>query len=240
VTLAGVLVQSLAEVLGGIVLAELVNPGNPVMIGTVASVMDMKEAQIALGSIETGLLGACTAQIAHHLDIPCRASAGASDSKAPDAQAGYESALNILLVSLAGANLIQYSVGALDFTKTASYEMLIIGDEILGEVTHALHGVNVSRETIALDLISKVGPGGSYLGEKHTRQYLKTEHYMPALANRRSYEAWKAAGGRPIAEEARERAKRILREHQPEPLDKTVEHKIEKIIAEVTEETLYG
>lgn len=233
VTLAGTLVQTIAEALGGITLAEIVNPGNPIMLGTVSTVMDMRTGQISLGAIETGILDVCTAQVARYLGIPCRVSAGATEAKMPDAQAGYEVALDVLLASLAGANLIQYAAGSLEFTKTASYEMMVIGNEILGMVSRALQGVNVTEETLAVDLIGRVGVRGHYLGQKHTREYYEREHHIPILSDRQPFDTWRNAGAKTAKQKANEIAKKILKESRPEPLDKDVEKELGKILKEV-------
>ena len=238
VTLAGLLAQQNAEVLSGIVIAELVNPGAPVLFGTVSTIMDMKTGNLAYGAIEAGLINVATAQLAHYYGLPSRGTGGGTESKISDIQAGFEKAMTLMMAALAGINFIYDAAGVLESTLTASYEQAVIDNEICGMVSRALRGVEISDETLAIDVIEDVGPGGQYLDQRHTLEYLRKEHYLPTIINRERMERWERAGSKDLREVAREEAKRILKEHQPEPLDRNIEEELKKIIKEVEKREL--
>jgi len=231
VTLAGTLVIVNAEVLSGITIVQLVNPGTPVIYASVATIMDMKAANIAFGSPETGLLSVATTQLARYYNVPNLCAGGRADSKIPDAQAGYEKARNALISALAGSNLNNMA-GALESNLKVSFEQLIIDNEIVGTIKRVIEGIEVTDETLALEVIKKVGPGGLYLAEDHTLKYLKKEHYMPKIDDRRSYGAWEKTGAKNVAEVAKEKAKEILTTYQPEPLSKEIQKELASIIRE--------
>ena len=233
VTLAGLLAQQNAEVLSGIVIAELVNPGAPVLFGTVSTIMDMKTGNLAYGAIEAGLINVATAQLAHYYGLPSRGTGSGTESKIPDIQAGFEKAMTLMMAALAGLNFIFNAAGTLESTLTASYEQAVIDNEICGMVSRALRGIKISNETLAIDVIERVGPGGQFLDQRHTLEYLKKEHYLPTIINRQKRERWEKAGSKDLREIAREEAKRILKEHQPEPLDRDIEEELKKVVKEV-------
>jgi len=230
VTLAGLLTQQNAEVLSGIVMAELTNPGTPVLFGTVSTIMDMKTGNLALGAIEAGLINVATAQLAHYYGLPSRGTGGCTDSKIPDIQAGFEKAMTLMMAALAGINFIYDAGGSLESSLTASYEQAVIDNEICGMVSRALRGIEISDETMAIDVIEDAGPGGHYLDKRHTLEHLGKEHYLPTIINRERRERWERAGSKDLWEVARGEAKKILKEHQPEPLDRDIEEELKKIV----------
>ncbi len=230
-TLAGLLVQQNAEVLSGITIAELTNPGAPVLYGTVSTVMDMRTGNIALGAIEGGLINAATAQLARFYGIPCRGYGGVTEAKAANIQAGFEKALTLLMAAVSGVNFIYDAVGSLDSTLAASYEQAVIDDELCGIVSRALKGISVDKEALAVEVIEKVGPGGNYLRELHTVRNLRREHYVPTLLSRERWGAW--AASKDAVNRAREKAGRILQEHQPEPLDRDIETELTSAVREI-------
>jgi len=233
VTLAGTIMQHNAEVLSMITLTQLINPGTPVLYGVVSTVMDMKSAMTRLGGPELGIMHVCLAQLAKMYNLPCRGAAGGTDSKTLDIQAGYETAFNLTLAVLAGFNFITYAVGALDFSLSVSYEKIITDHEFLGMVERLARGVEVSDETLAVDVIDKVGPGGNFLAQKHTREHFMKEHFIPKIFDTKPYDIWLKAGAKQLREIAREEVKRILKEHQPPPLDKDLERKLYEYVKEV-------
>jgi trimethylamine--corrinoid protein Co-methyltransferase len=233
VTLAGLLAQQNAEVLSGILIAELANPGAPILYGTVSTIMDMKTGNLAYGAIEAGLINVATAQLARYYGLPSRGTGGGTESNIPDTQAGFEKAITLMMAALAGINFIYVAAGALESTLTASYEQAVIDDEICGMVSRALRGIEINDETLAIDVIEDVGPGGQYLAQRHTLKYLKKEHYLPIIINRQKREKWERAGSKDLREVACEEAKRILKEHRPEPLERDIEEQLKKVIKEV-------
>lgn len=232
-TLAGLLVQQNAEVLSGIMVSQLVRPGAPVLYGTVSAVLDMRTGAPALGGPEVGLFNIAAAQLARYYRLPSRGTGGNTDSKLVDAQAGLETAMSLLMASLAGMNFIYDAAGVLDGSLTFSYEKLIIDNEICGMITRILDGVEITDETLAVDEICKVGPAASFLGTPFTFKMFRKEHFIPALLDRKSREAWEKAGGKDLVAVAREKAQQILKEHQPEPVERSVAAEAEQFIRDV-------
>jgi trimethylamine--corrinoid protein Co-methyltransferase len=229
VTLAGLLVQQNAEILSALTIAQLANPGAPVFYGTAGTVMDMRVGSIALGAIELGLINVATAQMARYYQLPSRGTAATTNSKILDVQAGYEKATSLLMAALAGINCIFYP-GVLEDGISISLEALAIDDEICGMVSRALEGIDTNIETLATEVIEKVGPGGHYLGQKQTLDYLQKEHYLPKLSSRESREIWEAKGSKDLWTESREYVLKILREHQPNPLPRGIEEELVQFI----------
>ena len=232
VTLAGLLAQQTADVISGITIIQLANPGNPVWYGTCGSIMDMRVGRIAIGAIEMGLINVASAQIAHSYNIPCRGTASATDSKLLDIQAGYEKATVLTMAVLGGVNKIFYP-GTMEGALTVSKESLVIDDEIVGGLYRVLEGIDVNTATLALDVVHRVGPSGHYLGQRHTMQFLKQEQFIPPLGDRLTRENWESAGSKGVADRAHERVEQIIAEHQVDPLDAKVEAELERIVQEV-------
>jgi trimethylamine--corrinoid protein Co-methyltransferase len=210
VTLAGSLVIQNVDSLAEVCLTQLVNPGTPVIFGSVASIADFRDLKYITGAIEMGLMNAASAQIAQFYKLPFYATAGMSDAKTVDAQCGYESALSSLLCALSGANFIHDAAGLLDFALSVSYEKYVVDNEILGMVMRAVEGIKVDEDTLAFDLIKEVGPGGNFVSARHTRKHMRTEHYQPTLSDRDHLAEWQDNGKRDTFARARERVGQIL------------------------------
>lgn len=232
VTLAGLLATQTADVISAITIIQLANPGNPVWYGTCGSIMDMRVGRIAIGAVEMGMINVASAQIAHYYDIPCRGTASATDSKLLDFQAGYEKTLTVTMAALGGVNMIFYP-GTMEGAMTISKESLVIDNEIAEGLYRVLEGVNVNEATLAIGVTDKVGPGGHYLKQRHTMKFLKQEHFLPLLADRRTRDKWEEAGGKSMVEKAHEEVERILSEHQVDPLPSKMEAELEEILQEV-------
>lgn len=225
-TLAGTVVTNNIETLTGVILAQLVNPGTPVIYGSVATSMDMKSGSYLAGSIESGLINAGLAQMAQHYRIPFYATAGMSDSKLPDCQAGYEKAATTMLAVLAGANYIHDAAGILEFCTTASYEQMVIDDEIIGICLRASRGIEVDEDRLAGEVIQRVGPGGNFIAEEHTIRHFRSEFYYPTVADRQLRSSWEKDGSLDAAERARQIAKELLKTHKPLPLPREAAAKV--------------
>lgn len=218
-TLAGNLVLFSAETLAQVTLVQLVNPGTPVICGYVGTVADPRTMGYLAGAVEMGLLNAGAAALAHYWKLPIYATAGMSDSKVPDAQSGYESALTTLMVAMSGANYIHDSAGLLDFALTMSYEKTVIDDEINGMVLRALEGISVTPDHMAYEAIKEVGPGGNFLVSPHTLRHLRSEVYLPRFSDRSSYDEWTTLGSKDARMRANEVAREILNTHEPSAMD---------------------
>jgi trimethylamine--corrinoid protein Co-methyltransferase len=209
-TLAGNLVVQNVDSLAGVLLAQLTNPGAPTLYGCISSVTDLRDMKYLSGAVEMGLMNAGAAQMAHFYGLPIYATAGMSDAKVNDAQAGYESAITSLLVALAGGNFIHDAAGFLEFCMTASYDKLVIDNEIIGMVMRALDGIRVNDDTLAFDLIKQVGPGGHFISSRHTRQHMRSELYHPMHSDRETRRRWKGEGAMDARDRATQKVKKIL------------------------------
>lgn len=229
VTLAGLLTQTNAEIVGSAVVSQIFNPGAPVFFGTVSHVTDMRSGNSAMGSVEMGLITAGIAQLARFYNIPSRGPGAGTDSKLLDLQNGFERLQTLMLAAQAGVNYITCA-GTYEATLVEALELLVIDDDLAGMVRRALEGINVNEDTIALDVIKKVAisekKGVNFLAESHTRKHMRSELYMPRLADRSRRSTWWKKGAKDIIERARERIDIILREHQPNKLEKTMENKL--------------
>lgn len=210
VTLAGTLTVQVVDSLAGVLISQLANPGTPVIFGSVASSTDLRDLKYITGSVETGLLNAAGAQMAQFYKLPFYATGGMTDSNIIDAQSGYESSITNLLCALAGANFIHDAAGLMEFALTMSYEKLVIDNEILGMIMRAVKGIEVNDETLAFDVMKKVGPGGHFVSSKHTRNHMRQEHYMPTLSSREFRERWEEQGSKDTFMRAREQVEEIL------------------------------
>jgi len=237
-TLAGSLVQQNAEALSGVVLTQLVNPGTPVIYGTVATILDPKLGSYVAGAVEMGLLNVAGAQMAQFYQLPIYATGGMTDSKIPDIQAGYEKAIISLMTGLAGANLVHDAAGVIESAVTYSYEQMIIDDEILGMVLRAVRGIEVNDDTLAVDVIKSVCPDGHFLSQRHTLKHVKTEYFLPKLSDRTKREAWKDKGMKDAWQRSREMAKAILSSIKPEPLPEDIKKEFDHVFEEEVNKVL--
>jgi trimethylamine--corrinoid protein Co-methyltransferase len=213
VTLAGAIAQSVAESLVGLVLAQLRQPGTPMVLGANLAVFDMATTQLSVAAPETSLALAGQAEVAQALGLPTWGLAGATDAKVLDAQAGLESGFSVLAQGLAGLNLI-HDVGYMDMAMVCSAEMLVLGDEAIGMAKRFIRGIEVTQETLARDVVEKVGPGGHFLQEDHTYRRFRTELWRPSLLARQEYSIWQAEGAKDVNQRIREKLEGIEAEHQ--------------------------
>jgi trimethylamine--corrinoid protein Co-methyltransferase len=234
VTLAGAMVQCLAECLTGVVLAQLKRQGAAVIMGGVVSTMDMATSILSYGAPELALLSAAMTDVAKWLRLPMFSTAGCSDAKVLDQQAAIESAISVTIAALSGANLI-HDIGYLESGLLGSYDMLVMSNEAIGMAKHILRGITVTPETLAVEVIEQVGPGGHFLAHEHTRQHFKTELWFPTLIDRQMRRGWEASGKKTMADRVRAKVKDILEHHQPLPIPVEVEAKLKAIVVRADE-----
>ena len=228
-TIPGTLIVQNAEQIFAITLAQLVNPGIPVVYGSWATIMDMRYGKVSEGAPELGVFCVGAVQLARYYGLPSFVGTCMTDAKIPDAQAGYEKVLTCFPAIMAGTNIVG-GLGVLDSMETSSYEQLVIDNEIAEMMTVFTQEHEVSDETMALDLIKRLGPGGHYLTEKHTIKHMY-EHYIPKISDRTWWEHWKSTGkSKDARERAREKAKQILKTHEVKPLEKSVREEILQIL----------
>jgi trimethylamine--corrinoid protein Co-methyltransferase len=231
ITLAGALALGNAECLAGLVLSQLVRPGTPFLYGMNTAALDMKSAIVSYGSPEWPLgMAACT-DLARYYDLPVWGTAGATDSKLVDVQAGIEATVSIMAAFLCRCNLV-HDVGYIEYGTTSSMEMLVVADEIIREVRYIVGGVEVSQRTLAREVIHRAKPGGGFLADDHTLDNWRWAQWRPTLIDRMRYDNWVEKGRQDMAARANERAREILAEHQVPPLPEAAE----EVIAEVLKE----
>jgi len=227
-TMASTIAIALAEGLAGIVLAQLINPGVPVVTGGVLSTMDMRTAVTTYGSPELSLMMSGITEMCRFYDVPSYGTAGCTNSKILDPQAAIEATNSLLTSALAGSNMI-HDIGLIDTGMTVSLEAFVMSDEIIKMVKRITGGLEVSEETLAYDLISEVGPGGHFLDKPHTMEHFREHHNSP-LINRQSFEDWNTSGAKTMNERMTEKVNDILLNHHPEPLPEDVIQEMMKII----------
>ena len=221
VTLAGTIVQGVAEFLGVATAMQTLSPGARLIMGASGSVMDMQACSISYAAPENGLMNAACIEVAHHLGVPAIVPGLATDAKHSGVQAGYEKALKGLTTAAAQTDLMSGGVGMIDSVNTLFLPQIVVDTEIVQSIRTLLGEVEITREAMLLDMIERVGIGGNFLREKETTRRIRAgEHFRPLVSSRQSYDAWKADGRDEIAV-ARERVTAMLDAHarRPAPLD---------------------
>ncbi len=227
-TLAGLVSLQNAEVLAGIVLAQCVNPGTPVVYSASGSNVDMSSGALTIGTPEDAVVSLLNGQLAKFYQIPCRISGALSDSKMMDSQAAYESAITLMMAQMAGGNFILHSAGIIETYNCMSFEKLIIDNEIIGYCKRINQGVEINEETLAYDVIKEVGPGGVFLTHDHTVENFREEFYFPTLSNKKSYEQWVEDGSLPIEKVANAKWKAILESYGEPTLPADIDADLKK------------
>ena len=232
VTLAGTLVVQNAEILAGLILSQLVNPGCPIEYGTFSGGMDMRTGKWGAGRPEMSLITGASAQFCELYDIPYGyGTGGVSDSRVPDVRAGFEKGLQNMAAALCGVEVIHDGVsGLLGGLMAISFEQMIIDNEIAKWVNHFLRGIPVDEDALAMDVITNVGPGGHVLEEEHTLKNFKKEHLISPLLSSEYQLEYPASESEDIVFQAGERAQEILDNHRPTELDPTAKKGIQAIL----------
>lgn len=227
-TLAGTLAQMHAEALAGVAITQVLAPGARVLYGAVPAIMDLRTMEFAIGSVEMGMMNAAAAQLAKNYDLPIYASAGVSDAKTPDIQAGCEKSLSNLMVGMAGADCVHLAAGMLDSGNAIAYEQYVIDDELIGMVKRVLAGIRVSKATLGLDVVRKVGPGGNYVTEDHTVEHMLEEFFYPNPSVRLNLDIWQETGRPDMLGRATALVQQILREGNEGLLGRDLVHQIDR------------
>jgi trimethylamine--corrinoid protein Co-methyltransferase len=228
VTLAGAITVGNAEALSGLVMHQLRCKGAPIISGFGMSTFDMKTSACVYACPEYRLALSACSDLYHYYGVPMWGTAGVSEAHCLDEQAGMEWGMSLLTAALDGSNLI-HDVGYLGQGLVGHPAALVICAEIISFVKRFVRGFDIDDEDISLDVIREVGPQGGFIGTRHTFDNFRTEHWMPNLSNRLTLDNWKKAGKKSLADKAIEKAKAILEEHKPEPLDDGVQERLNSI-----------
>ncbi|MFO7878159.1 MAG: trimethylamine methyltransferase family protein [Desulfovermiculus sp.] len=229
-TMAGTLAQCHAEQMAGITLCQLTHPGAPVLYGGIPSRADLKTMNYCGGAVECGMMNAAIHQLAHHIQVPNYNSSGLSDSKVPDAQAGWEKGMTTLLAAMGGSNYVHHAAGMLESMLGLAYEQFILDDEIIGMTRRVLQGIDVDAEHLAHEVIKKAGPGGEFITADHTFEHMFDEYYMGnGVTDRSNRASWERAGELDAWMRARKMVQTILSNQEksyiPEDIDAKIREK---------------
>jgi trimethylamine--corrinoid protein Co-methyltransferase len=230
ITMASGLVLSLAEILSSLVVHQLKNPGAPFVFGAGLHHMDMKSSQICYGSPEFQLTKAAIAELGRWYGIPTWGYAGCSDAKVLDEQAAVEALLSVMMAKFSGANLI-HDVGYMESGLTTSFEMIVLTDELVNMADTLVKGIEITDETMMLDEIHNVGPGGHFMATDQTLRRFR-DFWYPDLFDRQRREGWLAAGSMTLGQRLNARVKEILKEHRPRALDPDKVRQVQEIVAQ--------
>jgi len=229
-TLAGALVLQNAEVLAAATLTQLVRPGCPIMYGSFTSNVDMRSGSPAFGTPEYTKAAQASGQLARRYRLPFRSS-NTTASNAVDAQAVYESAMSLWGAVMGGANLVNHAAGWLEGGLTASFEKLVIDAEMLQMVAEWLAPIDVSDESIGLDAIAEVGPGGHFFASPHTMSRYESAFYSPLLSDWRNFETWAESGSVDTTARANLLWRKLLEEYDEPAIDDAIVDELEEFVA---------
>ena len=228
-TFAGTIVQGGAESLSGLVLSQIARPGAPFIYGAFATIMDMQTSIFSYGAPEMSLMVCALAQMAQFYQLPFFGTAGCTDAKFCDPQAAAEATLQCLSAAAIGSGLVHDCSSWMDHGSLVSPAFMVLVNEILHNVNQFMSGLPVTDETLAIDLIDRVGPGGHYLQEEHTMKHFRKVRYSK-LFERSIYDHWKDVGGKRFEDRLREITKEAMA-HKPETLASEVIKELDRMAA---------
>ncbi|MFC1462561.1 trimethylamine methyltransferase family protein [Verrucomicrobiota bacterium] len=234
-TVAGTLAQENAEILAGICITQLVRPGMPVCYGGICHAFDMRSTQMIFGGPEQAIFGVAMTQMGKHYGLPVYINVGLTDSKRPDAQAGLEAGVTLAMGAAAGADIFGH-MGICGVDQASSLDMLTLQNEIIGYVESTMRDTEFSDETLGLDVLDNVGPGGTFIDTDHTVEHFRKELWVPKLLDREYYQAWMDDGGTSAEDRCKVRKDEILATHKVEPLPEDIEKEISVIVRHARDE----
>ncbi len=244
VSMPAAIAQQNAEVLAGIAMTQLARPGAPVFYGGFTTNVDMQSGGPAFGTPEGAWAFLIGTQLARHYGLPYRGSGSLNTANVTDAQAAYETQWTLWSVVMAHANLVVHSAGWLESGLTVSLEKFIIDVENLAMMQHFLNGIEITPDSLVLDMIKEVGPGGHHFGTSHTQANFRTAFYQPFVSDRRNFGTWEAAGSPDTMQRASQLGERLIRNYEAPPLDDGIREALESFVAQRSRELegvdLYG
>jgi trimethylamine---corrinoid protein Co-methyltransferase len=231
-TLAGGIAQQNAEVLLAVVLAQLVQPGLPIIYCGRLAAMEPRTGVSVWSGVELGMAGAATVQLGHRYGFAVNVYGFSTNSHIIDAQSGFERGLNAVIPALAGADELS-GIGEMEAGVSSSYAQMVIDNEFIGSILRARGGIRADADTLAVDVIAAVMDGShNYLGQKHTMKHLRSgEVALTKLSERCNWETWERGGKQSLLERAQAEAEKILREHQVPPLDAAQEAELDRLMS---------
>jgi trimethylamine--corrinoid protein Co-methyltransferase len=195
-----------------------------VIVGGTSAILDMRTGALSMGAPEVARISSATVQMAQFYNLPARSGCANTDAHFPNAQAGFESALNLYVALQNGSNFILHAAGILGAYNAMSFEKFIIDEELCSQILESLKPVTITDESIDLDLIKEIGIGGNYLTHPKTYEQCRTAFYLSNLVNRRGFSEWQADGAKPI----NDRATEILNERLSKYVKPDIDPQLEK------------
>jgi len=234
VTLAGTLAQETAEILAGVCLVQLIRPGTPVCFGGIPHAFDMRTTQMIFAGPEQGIMAVAMTEMGKYYGFPVYINVGLTDSKCVDAQAGLEIGATLLFGALAGADIFGH-LGIAGVDQASSLEMLVFQHEVVEYIERALAPLVIDDESLALDLIDTVGPGGIFIAEDHTVRHFRNEIWMPTLLDRSYWDQWEREGKRDMSLRVKDHLSNLAATYRPHPLPDEVDREAERIVHKARE-----
>jgi trimethylamine--corrinoid protein Co-methyltransferase len=230
VTIAGALALQNAEALAGLCFIQMINPGVPCVYGGFTSNVDMKSGAPAFGTPEYTRAAMAGGQLARHYKLPYRSS-NACAANAVDAQAAYESEMSLWGAVMGHANLVLHSAGWMEGGLVASFEKMVVDAEMIQGMTEFMRPLEVNDDTLAVEAIKEVGPGGHFFGSPHTMARYETAFYAPLVSDWRNFETWRQAGAVQAAQHANAIWKQLLAEYVPLSIDPAIDEALKEYVA---------
>jgi trimethylamine---corrinoid protein Co-methyltransferase len=228
-TIAGTMAIENAEILAGICITQLIKSGTPVCYGGICHAFDMGSTQMIFCGPEQAIFGVAMTQMGKYYGLPVYINVGLTDSKRPDAQAGMEAGITLAMGAAAGADIFGH-MGICGVDQGSSLEILVLQNEIISYVESSMRDLDISDEALGLDVIDKAGPGGTFIDTQHTAEYFRQELWFPRLLNREYYQAWHDAGAESTEDRCKAETKRILADHEPEPISDDLDRALADIV----------
>lgn len=229
-TVAGTIAQENAEILAGICVTQLINPGNPMCYGGICHAFDMAKSQLIFSGPEQAIFGVAHTQMGKFYGLPVYINVGLTDSKRPDAQAGLEAGVTLACGAAAGADIFGH-MGISGVDQASSLDMLVLQDEVIAYVESCLRTIELSDEIFGFDAIEEVGPGGTFIDHEHTIAHFRREMWVPRILDRDYYQQWLDGGAVSTEQRCRRRKEEILRSHRPEPIAPDLARRLDEVVA---------
>jgi trimethylamine--corrinoid protein Co-methyltransferase len=228
-TVAGTMAQENAEILAGICITQLIRPGMPVCYGGICHAFDMRTTQLIFSGPEQAIFGVAMTEMGKYYGLPVYINVGLTDSKRPDAQAGLEAGITLMLGAAAGADIFGH-MGISGVDQASSLDILVMQDEVISFVESVMRQLDFSDDALALHEIEAVGPGGKFIDRHHTVQHFRKELWFPRLLDREYYDAWLDEGALSTEERCRQRKEEILATHEPEPIPEDLSRALDEVV----------
>ena len=228
-TIAGAMVLENAEILAGLCITQLIRPGLPVCYGGICHAFDMATTQVIFSGPEQAIFGVAMTQMGKYYGLPVYINVGLTDSKCVDAQAGLEVGMTFTTGAAAQADLLGH-MGICGADQAASLDVLVMQSEIISYVESMMREIQFSDDTLAIDLIDSVGPGGTFIDTEHTARHFRNELWFPNLLDRNYYQIWLESNATNMQQRCSTHKEKILRDHKPEPISEDLERTLNEIV----------